>query len=90
MAGNASKQSVNETKLFHDFVALRKSLFSTYPEMKLLAAKSVIVNSPEISNVEVMVKFVLNNEKLIRKAPLEAENGRILREKPGKVPVTFC
>ena len=75
LARNALKQSVNETKLFHDFIALRKSLFSTFPDMKLLAAESVIVNSPEISNVEDMVKFVLKNEKLLCKALLEAENG---------------
>lgn len=81
LAKNTSKQSVNTTKLFHDYVALRKSLFNTYPEMKLLAAESVTVNSPDISNVNDMVKFVLDNDKLLCKALLEAENGQVLREK---------
>ena len=49
--------------------------------MKLLAAKSVIVNSPEISNAEDMVKFVLNNEKLSCKALLETKNDQVLRKK---------
>ena len=50
--------------------------------MKLLAADSVVINSShDISNVSDMVKFVLSNEKLLCKALLEAENGKILREK---------
>jgi hypothetical protein len=82
LAKNTSKlQSVNTTKLYHDYVALRESLFENYPEMKLLATDNVIINSPDISNVGDMVKFVLSNEKLLCKALLEAENGKVLREK---------
>ena len=73
---------MNTTKLYHDYVALRESLFESYPEMKLLVADSVVINSShDISNVSDMVKFVLSNEKLLCKALLEAENGKILREK---------
>ena len=57
------------------------SLFNTYSDLKLLAAESFIVSSPEINNVEDMVKCALNNEKLSCKALLEAENGGVLREK---------
>ena len=83
LAKNTSKrQFVNTTKLYHDYVALRESLFESYPEMKLLAADGVVINSShDISNVSEMVKFVLSNEKLLCKALLEAENGKILREK---------
>ncbi len=49
--------------------------------MKLLAVDSVVINSPDISNVSNMSKFVLSNEKLLCKALLEAENGKVLREK---------
>lgn len=82
VAKATSKQSVlNTTKLFHHYVALRQSLFETYPEMKLLAAESVEENSSEINNVNDMVKFVLSNQKLLCKGLLEAENGKIFREK---------
>ena len=81
LAKNTSKmQSVNTTKLYHDFVALRESILRSYPEMKLLVADSVI-NSPDINNVSDMVKFVLSNQNLLCKALLEAENGKVLREK---------
>ena len=83
LAKNTSKrQFVNTTKLYHDYVALQESLFESYPEMKLLAADSVVINSShDISNVSDMVKFALSNEKLLCKALVEAENGKILREK---------
>ena len=73
-------QSVSTTKLYHDFVALRESILRSYPEMKLLVADSVI-NSPDINNVSDMVKFVFSNQNLLCKALLEAENGKVLREK---------
>ena len=42
LAKNTSKrQSVNTTKLYHDYVAL---LFQSYPEMKLLTADNVVIN----------------------------------------------
>ena len=83
LANNTSKrQFVNTAKLYHDYVALRESLFESYSKMKLLAADSVVINSShDISNVSEMVKFVLSNEKLVCKALLEAENGKVLREK---------
>ena len=71
-------QSINTTKLYHDFVALRESTFKSYPEMKPLVADSG--NSPHINNVNDMVKFVLSNQNLLCKALLEAENGEVLRE----------
>ena len=76
LANNTSKrQFVNITKLYHDYVALRESLFESYSKMKLLAADSVVINSShDISNVSEVVKFVLSNEKLVCKALLEAEN----------------
>ena len=78
LAKNTSKmQSVNRTKLYHDFVALRESIVRSYPEMKLLVADSVI-NSPDVNNVSDMVKFVLSNQNLLCKALLEAENGKVL------------
>ena len=81
LAKNTSKmQSVNTTKLYRDFVALRESIFKLYPEMKQLVADSFI-NSPHINNVNDMVKFVLSNQNLLCKALLEAENGEVLREK---------
>ena len=73
-------QSVNTTKLYHDFVALRESILKSYPEMKLLVAYSVI-NSPDIKNVSDMVKFVLSNQNLLCKALFEGENGEVMREK---------
>ena len=79
-ASSSSSGSVDTTRLVRDFVALRESLNNTYPEMKLLVAESVTLNTSEIPTPRNMLNFVVDNKNLLCKALLEAENGKVFRE----------
>lgn len=73
--------TVDKMRLAQDFVALRESLNSTYPEVKLLVAESSVNNTSEIPTPRSMLNFVVDNKNLLCKALLEAENGKIFRER---------
>ena len=77
-ASSSSSGSVDTTRLVRDFVALRESLNNTYPEMKLLVAECVTLNTSEIPTPRNMLNFVVDNKNLLCKALLEAENGKVL------------
>ena len=86
----ASNGCVNTAKLSRDFDTLRRLLLNTYPEMKTLYGENVGVDTFGcfgITTLNDMVKFILNNKKLLCEAVLEAENGKLFRE--GLMPLVY-
>lgn len=49
--------------------------------MKVLVAESITLHTSEIPTPSNMLNFVVNNKNLLCKALLEAENGKIFRER---------
>ena len=72
---------VDTTKLLRDFDTLKELLCVKYPEMKLSIEGSVGPNVVGIPSLNDMVNFVKDNKTLVCDALLEADNGKIFRER---------
>ena len=74
-SATTSNGCVNTAKLSRDFDTLRQLLFNTYPEMKPLFGENIRADTFGITTLHDMVKFILDNKKLLCQEILEAENG---------------
>ena len=86
-SATTSNGCVNTAKLSRDFDTLRQLLFNTYPEMKPFFGENIRVDTFGIATLHDMVKFILDNKKLLCQAVLEAENGMLFRE--GIMPLVY-